>query len=129
MSFYTYWGPKFPIFCVTGNSQSSKFYTGSADGIYVWNTLDVEKVDIFSSNQDELPIIVNHFSHHNNEPIWDLKLHPMSPLLISAGADDSICLCNTSDEKSKDNLLFWYIKIDDGVKETPTSIDWLPSSV
>lgn len=53
----------------------------------------------------------------------------MSPLLISAGADDSICLCNTSDEKSKDNLLFRYIKIDDGVKETPTSIDWLPSSV
>lgn len=56
-------------------------------------------------------------------------MHPLSPLLISAGADDSVCLYDVWDEKAKDVLLFRYVKVDEDIKETPTSLDWLPSSV
>lgn len=116
---------------MAGNSETFTFYTGSSDGIYVWHAFDVEKVDIFTQNQDEIPILVNKYDLHHHEPIWDLKIHPQSNLLISAGADDSVCLINISDPTLKDVLLYWFeLNLDHDVpKETPTGIEWLPGSV
>jgi len=97
----------------------------------------VEQVDIFGKNQDEVITMLCKIDEHRGQPIWSVKHHPSSNLLLSAGADDSVCLLKVFSEdilldKSKELQFLQHrftYRDQENIDETPTSIDWLASSV
>jgi hypothetical protein len=77
-------------------------YTGSSDGIWIWKIVDPDEVDIYGQKLDEIETCMGVIDEHNQEPIWSIKHHPYGtqmPLIISAGADDSVCLVKAYSEE------------------------------
>ena len=78
------------------SSQNDKLvYSSSLDGIRLWAIPDVDDVKeehYFNKYQA--------WDEHNGEPVWEIKHHPQLPILISAGADDSVGIwqCPSLDE-------------------------------
>lgn len=105
--YFTLRGHTGPLFKITGSSINDRIvYTAGNEGIVmIWKIPDLEDVDIFGPEQDQYQFCLGSLNGHNNEPIWDLKHHPSLPLLLSMGADDTLCLWRaySEEDESKDS--------------------------
>lgn len=134
--YFTLRGHTGPLFKITGSSiNDTIIYTAGNEGIVkIWKVPEREDVDIFGPDQDKYEFCLGMLNGHNHEPIWDLRHHPSLPLLLSMGADDSLCLWRAYSEEEHLSSTTGELKVHENLLQrfhyaTPTCCDWLYSNL
>ena len=109
--------------------DDSLIYSSSLDGIRVWKVPDFDSIDWAGQHLDEHVQQLSVWDEHNGQPVWKVRHHPHLPLLVSAGADDCVCLwaCPTEEEMENDEESTILQRLD--FEEVPTSLDWMNTNV
>ena len=116
-------------------SDSNIIYTGDSYGqIIVWEVPDPE-METFGKNIDIVSNIKQKMSGNSGEPIFSLKKHAFSSLLISMSSDDQVSLWEgyTKDQLHEGEQIeplnrFLYNLEGNDFIETPTALDWIQTN-
>ena len=100
--YFTLRGHTGPLFKITGSSINDRIiYTAGTEGIVkIWKVPDLDDVELFGFEQEKYQFCLGSLNGHYNQPIWDLKHHPSLPMLLSMGADSSLCLWRAYSEEN-----------------------------
>ena len=60
--------------------------------IKAWKIPSTGQIEPYGANKDYSFNYASWENAHDNEPVWDIRLHPTENLFISAGGDASVSL-------------------------------------
>ncbi len=72
-----------------------RIFTGSSEGVLkAWEVPDRSEVNPYGDTYDGKSYCIQTISDSSQEPIWDLKLNPMTELLLQASANNYVNVWN-----------------------------------